>query len=525
MKRFFFLLPVLAVILPALSFAQTAPQLINYQGRLHDSAGMPLDSVTVKLTFGFYGAQSGGSVYLSVVQNNVGVSNGLYNVLIGSGDVTAGVEPDLASVFRNHGEVWMGVAVGADPEMTPRQRITSAPYSLAVDLAFLAKARDFDNDGYVSQLFGGDDCNDMDPLIYPGAEEIRGDGIDQSCDGYAFGPLDACRTVDQCGFLGGGPSELKECQQKVTAWISWGLTSVNDFRDCLEGSTNCTEVENCYTAFVGDARDEFCSALSTCGYMSDSSCQTEVSDNLGDIEDSLLAGKACIRDGGTCSREWLDRCMNSAGSKFSKSVQWENLSFSLSFEALILFSDTSQTYSVRNPRGESYGLSPGYDPWYWILGGSVNSIDELMSAWPSGEYTVLAGNTVKDIFTMPPYEDADFPKQVIAIHPYSGDTVSDNPLTLHWQLTDPGSDPAEIDLRMQNWTRGGYADLGDDLLSPDATTGAVPIPSGTQTGDTLSADVVTKMWETVVFTPTDRMFWYNFVFRRSQVYEWAGPPQ
>jgi len=39
---------------------------------------------------------------------------------------------------------------------------------------------DADGDGYVV----GDDCNDNDPTVYPGAPEIKHDGIDQDCNGY-----------------------------------------------------------------------------------------------------------------------------------------------------------------------------------------------------------------------------------------------------------------------------------------------------------------------------------------------------
>jgi len=53
---------------------------------------------------------------------------------------------------------------------------------LTFALKLARRATDRDGDGY-SALFGGGDCDDSRADVYPGAEDIPGDGIDQNCEG------------------------------------------------------------------------------------------------------------------------------------------------------------------------------------------------------------------------------------------------------------------------------------------------------------------------------------------------------
>jgi arylsulfatase A-like enzyme len=69
------------------------------------------------------------------------------------------------------------------PETSPTYAaIGEGALGLKFALKLARKVTDRDGDGY-SALFGGGDCDDHRADVYPGAEDIPGDGIDQNCEG------------------------------------------------------------------------------------------------------------------------------------------------------------------------------------------------------------------------------------------------------------------------------------------------------------------------------------------------------
>ncbi len=95
------------------------PHKINYQGYLTNPGGTPVDA-TVAMTFMLYNVSAGGSPLYTEIQA-VTVTNGEFNALIGA------VTP-LPLPFDV--PYYLGVIVGADPEMTPRQPVAASAYSI-----------------------------------------------------------------------------------------------------------------------------------------------------------------------------------------------------------------------------------------------------------------------------------------------------------------------------------------------------------------------------------------------------------
>ena len=98
------------------------PELINYQGKLTDELGVPINRET-EMTFSIYTEPTGGGSVWSESQV-VQVTDGIFNVLLGS------VNPLGPDYFTACFPTYLGVKVGSDLEMTPRQRIASAVYAL-----------------------------------------------------------------------------------------------------------------------------------------------------------------------------------------------------------------------------------------------------------------------------------------------------------------------------------------------------------------------------------------------------------
>ena len=114
----FFLLAFAACAMAAI------PQLINYQGLLTTAGGTPVADGSYSVVFTIYTAPTGG-IALWTETKSVTTSSGLFSTLLGS------VNPIPDSAFNN-ALSYLGIKVGADPEISPRQQLASVPYSSRV---------------------------------------------------------------------------------------------------------------------------------------------------------------------------------------------------------------------------------------------------------------------------------------------------------------------------------------------------------------------------------------------------------
>ena len=106
--------------------ATTSTSTISYQGRLADSGGNPLTGM-YNLEFRIYDVPSGGTALWEEFWtggNSVAVSDGLFNVMLGSIDNT------LAAAIEGYNELYLGITVGTDSEMEPRVQLGSVPFAM-----------------------------------------------------------------------------------------------------------------------------------------------------------------------------------------------------------------------------------------------------------------------------------------------------------------------------------------------------------------------------------------------------------
>jgi hypothetical protein len=134
------------------------PGLMNYQGTLTDDSGVSLDT-TVAMTFSVYTDSTAGIQVWTETQAAVVVSSGIFNVLLGS------VNTIEDTVF-NGPDRWLGIQVGGDAEMTPRQRIASVGYAFVAGSGGGASDGDWtiDGDDMYSAVSGDVGIGTISPL-------------------------------------------------------------------------------------------------------------------------------------------------------------------------------------------------------------------------------------------------------------------------------------------------------------------------------------------------------------------------
>jgi len=96
---------------------------LSIQGTIQKSFGGAVDDGKYSLTFKLYTEESGGTPVWSETQDGVEVIGGVYSALLGAANpLNAGFN----TVY------YLGIAVDGGQELTPRTRLTSAPYALSL---------------------------------------------------------------------------------------------------------------------------------------------------------------------------------------------------------------------------------------------------------------------------------------------------------------------------------------------------------------------------------------------------------
>ena len=130
MKRVLIYLAVVAVALTgSLTAHAEPPQTMNYQGYLKDAKGDPVTGAP-EITFIIYDAPGEAKPLWSETHREVVVTRGQFNVVLGQSEY---LPQPLGLPFDR--QYWLGIRVDGDPEMTPRQPLTTSPYAFRATIA------------------------------------------------------------------------------------------------------------------------------------------------------------------------------------------------------------------------------------------------------------------------------------------------------------------------------------------------------------------------------------------------------
>jgi hypothetical protein len=325
-------LAVLIILITSVS-ALAIPQLINYQGELTDSSGNPITN-SVSITFTIYNAATAGDVLWTETQT-VTVTDGVFNVLLGS------QTPIPADTFDGD-ERYLGVQVGADPEMAPRQVLASVPFCFrAATLSCIP--------GDSLNCYSGDPATKGVGLCVGGTRtcgtdgvfgacegevtpitEVCGDGLDNNCDGQVDedcvvdgdgdsydetvdcddadpdvhpGATEVCDNVDNnCS---NGTDE--GCDDDADAYCDAGMVVIGTPAVCPFGGGDCNDNNNS----VSPGATEICDNVdNNCSNGTDEGCDDDGDAYCDDSMVTIGTPAVCPYGGGDCDDSPLGDAIN-----------------------------------------------------------------------------------------------------------------------------------------------------------------------------------------------------------------------
>jgi hypothetical protein len=141
MKRLFIIMLSLVWFNGINLFSQNISSTMSYQGKLSDINGNPLNT-NVSVRFSIYAQSAGGAALWQETHPQVTVTNGIFNVLLGS------VTPFTNGLFGNP-SLFLGINVASDGEMSPRSPISSVPFAQATSAWKINGSNIFHNTGNV----------------------------------------------------------------------------------------------------------------------------------------------------------------------------------------------------------------------------------------------------------------------------------------------------------------------------------------------------------------------------------------
>jgi hypothetical protein len=112
---------MLAIVLMTMGSAGGVPSIMNYQGRLLDSEGRPLNT-NVTVSIALHTNDTGGAAVYAEDIGSVAVQNGIYGFHFGTN------APAVSSALRNP-ECWLEVTVDATT-LSPRHLLVATPYAV-----------------------------------------------------------------------------------------------------------------------------------------------------------------------------------------------------------------------------------------------------------------------------------------------------------------------------------------------------------------------------------------------------------